>query len=73
MHYNNLPNPTLNPKSMLIQIKIISLKNNDLLNHVHTPPRTTPFIPNYQTANTVLTMSATITQFEPNIHIIDFD
>ncbi|MGD9812562.1 MAG: zinc-binding alcohol dehydrogenase family protein, partial [Sphingobium sp.] len=52
LQYGDAPDPEVKAKTVLIRVEWISIEGGDLLNRIHTPPRTQPFIPGYQAAGT---------------------
>lgn len=73
LHYGELPDPEVGPGSVLIRVEWISIEGGDLLNRIHTPPRTRPFIPGYQVAGTVEAVGADVTRFRPGDKVAGFN
>jgi len=73
LHYGELPDPAVGPKSVLIRVEVISIEGGDLLNRIHTPPRTAHFVPGYQAAGTVIAVGEEVTRFQPGDRVVGFD
>jgi NADPH2:quinone reductase len=73
LHYGELPDPAVGPKSVLIRVEVISIEGGDLLNRIHTPPRTAHFVPGYQAAGTVLAVGDEVSRFQPGDRVVGFD
>ena len=73
LHHGDLPDPEVGPKTVLIQVKVISLEGGDLLNRVHTPPARVPHVPGYQAAGMVVAVGAEVTRFRKGDRVVGFN
>lgn len=73
LQYGDAPDPEVKAKTVLIRVEWISIEGGDLLNRIHTPPRTQPFIPGYQAAGTVEAVGQDVTRFRPGDRVVGFD
>jgi NADPH:quinone reductase len=73
LHYGDVPDPEVGPKSVLIRVEWISIEGGDLLNRIHAPPRTKPFVPGYQAAGTVEGVGQEVTRFRPGDKVVGFN
>lgn len=73
MHYGELPDPQVGPKTVLIAVEWISIEGGDLLNRLVTPPSEVPFVPGYQAAGTVIEVGEEVSRFRPGDRVIGFD
>ena len=73
LQFGNVPDPQVGPKSVLIRVEWISIEGGDLLNRIHTPPRSQPFVPGYQAAGTVEAVGQDVTRFRPGDKVVGFD
>ena len=71
--YGDLPDPEVGPKTVLIRVEWISIEGGDLLNRIHTPPRTQPFVPGYQVAGTVEAVGVDVTRFRAGDKAVGFN
>lgn len=73
LQYGEVLDPEVGPKSVLIRVEWISIEGGDLLNRIHTPPRTQPFVPGYQAAGIVEAVGQDVTRFRPGDKVVGFD
>lgn len=73
LQYGELPDPEVGPKTVLVRVAWISIEGGDLLNRIHTPPRTRPFVPGYQVAGTVEAVGSDVTRFKAGDKVVAFN
>lgn len=72
IEFGVLPDPEIGPDTVLIRNAWISIEGGDLLNRVHTPPSTIPFVPGYQAAGVVAAVGANVEGFAPGDRVVGF-
>lgn len=73
MEYGDVPDPVPGPNAVLIRVAWISIEGGDLLNRLHAPPRSKPFVPGYQAAGTVEAVGDAVTRFRPGDKVVGFN
>ncbi|GGC33411.1 NADP-dependent oxidoreductase [Novosphingobium marinum] len=73
LEYGDLPDPEVGAKTVLVRVEWISIEGGDLLNRIHVPPRTKPFVPGYQAAGIVEAVGAEVSRFAVGDRVMAFD
>lgn len=72
LEYGDVPEPELQPDTVLIAVERVSVEGGDLLNRLVTPPAHVPFISGYQAAGTVIETGKAVTRFQPGDRVVGF-
>ncbi|WP_039857503.1 quinone oxidoreductase family protein, partial [Novosphingobium pentaromativorans] len=73
MQYGDLPDPEVGPGTVLIAVEWVSIEGGDLLNRLVAPPPSTPFVPGYQAAGTVIAAGSDVTRFKEGDKVVGFN
>ncbi|GGD79161.1 quinone oxidoreductase family protein [Croceicoccus mobilis] len=72
IRFGDLPDPDVGADTVLIRSGWISIEGGDLLNRIHTPPATTPFVPGYQAAGIVEAVGDEVEGLAPGDRVVGF-
>jgi NADPH2:quinone reductase len=73
LQYGDLQDPEVRPNSVLIRVEWIPIEGGDLLNRIHTPPTTRPFVPGYVAAGVVQAVGQEVVRFRPGDRVVGFN
>ena len=73
LHYGDIPDPEVGPKTVLVRVEWISIEGGDLLNRIHAPPSSDHHVPGYQAAGIVEAVGNEVTRFKAGDRVVAFD
>ena len=72
LRYEDVPDPQIGPRDILVRIQAISIEGGDLINRQQVPPPGRPHVVGYQAAGEVVAVGAETTRFKVGQRVATF-